>query len=204
MDFSNRACHFNDCVCRLYDLDDKSTTLTRQRSERECASVADNVEIKMDENMAMAIELFKRIQDDFPNLTMRLDMKPINVDMGLEIPEQNGLLVPVNLSLQSDELHMNAGSFCLEWFPCQEEFIQKTFLGAVRGFLSGRFRILEHCRGNRVVKAELQEPKGDGWKTIGTWSTVHMPWPFRRTTRTIQNAQPSSACDVATRAAHES
>jgi len=33
MDFSNRACHFNDCVCRLYHLDDTRITLTLSATE---------------------------------------------------------------------------------------------------------------------------------------------------------------------------
>jgi len=112
--------------------------------------------------------------------------------MELDIPQQEGLTVPVNLNLQGDELHMNAGAFRLEWFPCGEEFIQQRYFAAVQGFLSGRLRIREHCRDTRVIKAELQEPQGDGWRTIGTWSTVHVPWPWGKTIQIKRNAQQSA------------
>ncbi len=45
---------------------------------------------------------------------MRLDTEAVE----LEIPKQPGLDFDVNLNLQGDELHLNAGTgFWLEWFP---------------------------------------------------------------------------------------
>jgi len=145
-----------------------------------------------EQNRSIAEGIFRRLQTDFPNLTMRLNLASPQVDMELDIPQQKGLTDPVNLNLQGDELYMNAGGFWLEWFPCREEFIQKKYFEAVQGFLSGRLRIREHYRGVRVIKAELQEPKDNDWRTIGTWSTVHLPWPWRKTMKIKQNAQPAT------------
>jgi hypothetical protein len=48
-------------------------------------------------------------------------------------------------------------------------------------------RILEDYRGKRAVKAELQEQDGRGWKTLGTWSTIHLPFLFRRWEKVLIN-----------------
>ncbi len=154
------------------------------------------IRIMNEKNRSIAVGIFKRIQSGFPALTMRLDLHTANVDMELDIPQQEGLIVPVNLNLQEDELHMNAGAFCLEWFPCGEEFIQQRYFDAVQGFISGRLRIREHWRGDRAVKAELQEPQGGGWRTIGTWSTMHVPGPWGKTIQIKRNAQPAHPCDA--------
>ena len=150
-------------------------------------------EMMNEQNRSIAERIFRRLQSDFSALNMRLDLKPSQVDMELDIPQQEGLTVHVNLNLQGDELHMNAGVFWLEWFPCGEEFVQQRYFAAVQGFLSGRLRIREHFRGTKVIKAELQEPQGDGWRTIGTWSTVHVPWPWGKRLQIKRNAQQSAA-----------
>ena len=65
------------------------------------------------------------------------------------------------------------------------------FVDAVCGLLEGRYRILEHHRGRRAVKAELQRPSvgvgARGWETITSNSWMWLPWPSKRLL-VVQNA----------------
>ena len=133
-------------------------------------------------------QLFGNIQDAFPYLHMKLESKHPNVDLNLEIPVQRNLEFDINVNLQGDELHLSAGHFWLEWFPCSDAHVVEQFREAVHGLLSGEFRVIEYYRGKRAVKAELQRPDTDGWKTIGTWSVLSLPIPWRVTTKELRNA----------------
>lgn len=51
----------------------------------------------------------------------------------------------------------------------------------------GRFRILEHCRGTQLAKAQLQRPDGAGWTTVATSSPFPcLPWR-RKSYNVVQN-----------------
>jgi hypothetical protein len=134
------------------------------------------------------VKLFESIQTEFPHLRMRLERDHPHVELNMDIPRQPGLLFDVNLNLQGDELHLSVGSFWLEWFPCTKPEVVAAFRDAVNGVLSGTFRIVEHFRGTRAVKAQLQKPTGDGWQTIGTWSTLYLPIG-QKGTRVLRNVR---------------
>ena len=139
-------------------------------------------------NIGIAKEAFDRISAVFPNLTMRVHNDDDHVDLSMDIPEQPGLTFKVSLALQnSDELHLHAGHFWLEWFPCTDPIRVNQYVDVICGLLSGRYRILEHYRGNKAVKAELQVPEGSNWKTIGTWGSLWHPFFFRKQQRVIIN-----------------
>jgi len=123
---------------------------------------------------------------------MRLDLHPENVDLEIDIPAQVGLSFRVNLNLQGDELHLSASRFSVEWFPCTKPEKVDKYFEAVSGLLSGRFRILEHWRGKRPVKAQLQRPNPGGWENVATWldGSAVLPWP-RKTFKVVQN-KPSA------------
>jgi hypothetical protein len=133
------------------------------------------------------VRLFRELQDAFPHLRMQLQLQDRHVDLNMDIPPQPGLAFFVNLNLQGDELHLSAGSFWLEWFPCTRPAIVDQYRDAVTGLLSGRYRILEHYIGAWAVRAQLQRPEAEGWQTIGTWANLGaaVPWPRRR--RVLQN-----------------
>jgi hypothetical protein len=133
------------------------------------------------------IRLFEEIRDAFPHLSMRLDREPSEVDLDMDVPEQPGLAFGMNLNLQGDELHLSAGAFWLEWFPCTKPDVVQAYRDAVHGLISGAYRIREHYRGGRPFKAELQRPNGDGWHTIGTWHGWAWPLPRRTVERVLQN-----------------
>ena len=107
----------------------------------------------------------------------------------MEIPAQPGMAFPVDLNLQNlDELHLVASALWVEWFPCTDPKKVEKYFEAVSGVLSGQFRILEHWRGKRAVRAELQRPDAGGWETIANWLDVSVliPWP-RKTFKIVQN-----------------
>jgi hypothetical protein len=108
---------------------------------------------------------------------MRLDENPTMVDVSLQIPTQPGLPFSVGLNLQADELHLNAGAFWVEWFPCTTAERAQDFQSCVCGLLSGQYRIVETYRGLKAVKAELQRPSRNTWETIATWRKLSLPWP---------------------------
>src|ERR1700674_656425 len=105
----------------------------------------------------LALSTFQRIRAAFPALSMNLDVHPLHLDLAMDIPAQPGLSFDIGLNLQNrDELHIEASRLWVEWFPCTNPKKVAEYFEAVSGLVSGRFRILQHVRGRRVVKAELQ------------------------------------------------
>jgi hypothetical protein len=143
--------------------------------------------LKTPVDRAQIIALFEGIRAEFPTLQTQLQPEHAHVDLNMDIRKQPGLAFDVNLNLQGDELHLSAGSFWLEWFPCTDPAVTAQYRDAVTGLLSGRYRILEYFAWNRSVRAELQSPAGNSWQTIGTSSNLWRLVPSRRTTRVLQN-----------------
>jgi hypothetical protein len=137
----------------------------------------------------IALSTFEKLRATFPALSMNLDLRPTHVDLAMDIPAQPGLSFNVYLNLQNlDELHLAASAFWYEWFPCTNPKKVERYLEAVSGLLSGEFRILEHWRGRRPVKAQLQRPSRGGWENVATWADVSaiVPWP-KKTLKVFQN-----------------
>lgn len=119
------------------------------------------------EEKLRAIELFERLQTEFPNLVMEIRREAPDDDVDVTIRQQAGLAFDVYLNLQNhDELYLGAGAFWCSWFPSSKPAIAKNYHNAVTGVLSGRDRVVEYVRRCRAVGADLQTPHGDGWKTI--------------------------------------
>ena len=147
----------------------------------------------MDVDRSAMIRLFEEIRAAFPHLSMRLDQDPRNVaDLNMDIPEQPGLTFDVNLNLQGDELFLNAGAFCVEWFPCTRPEVVERYRDAVHGLVSGAYRIRERYRGARPIRADLQKPSGNRWRTIASWHALPWPFPVRRSERVLQNVSGRS------------
>jgi hypothetical protein len=137
----------------------------------------------------IALSTFEILRERFPSLSMNLDLHPAHVDVAMDIPAQSGLCFKVHLNLQNiDELHLVASAFWCGWFPCTNPQKVERYIEAVSGVLSGEFRILEHWRGRRPVKAQLQRPNGSGWKNFATWGDISalVPWP-KKTLKVVQN-----------------
>ena len=76
-------------------------------------------EIEMKTPYQIALGIFKSFQRDFPKLHMELNKSPVDVDLEMKIPAQEGMKFPIYMNLQNkDELHVVADAFWCEWFPC--------------------------------------------------------------------------------------
>jgi hypothetical protein len=136
---------------------------------------------------AIARTAFAEIAARFPRLTM-VENHGEPVEISITIPVQPGLSHKVWLCLQNqDELHFQVGNFWLEWFPCTKPDRVERYLDAVSGFLSGRYRVLEHYRGTKCYKAQLQSPEDETWCTIGTWRTIWISLSWKKTLKEIRN-----------------
>jgi hypothetical protein len=139
---------------------------------------------------AIARDAFHQIAARHPWLRI-VEEPNAPVEISLSLPIQPGLKHAIWLALQNrDELHFSVGSFWMEWFPCTDASRVDKFLDAVLGFIEGRYRVVEHFRGGRCVKAKLQVPEYDRWRTIATWSHVWRFWPLsfaRRSSRELRN-----------------
>ena len=136
----------------------------------------------------IALGVFRSIRDAFPHLEMELSETLDHewMQAELEIAQQCGLPFRVNLNVQGDELHLNAGALWVEWFPCTNPKVVARYVAAVCGLLDGRSRIVEHIRGGDTVKAVLQESRAGGWLRVATWAKFHVPWPWRKTYRILR------------------
>ncbi|MCZ6605653.1 MAG: hypothetical protein O7A03_10995 [Alphaproteobacteria bacterium] len=136
----------------------------------------------------IAKNVFEEIASAFPNLKSRIhEDEP--VELSMDIPKQDGLDFDIKLNNQNyDELHFGVGYFWCGWFPCTDRQKVEEYKKSVIGFIAGDYRILEHLRGRRAVKAELQVPKNESWITVAS-SSWGLPWPFPRqkTYRVVQN-----------------
>jgi hypothetical protein len=92
-----------------------------------------------------------------------------------------------------DELHLSVGGgFWVEWFPCDQPPVERAFVDAVLGLISGRYRIVEIRQRGEPVWARLERPEGGRWKRVATWQRTHLPLPWWRTKNVLLNA-PSIA-----------
>jgi hypothetical protein len=136
-------------------------------------------------------EVLATLRRRFPSLAVDRCADAPGVDALVRLPVQTGLEVEIDLSLQNnDELHLTAGHFWVEWFPCHDQRIFDDFMDAVVGLISGRYRIVEQFVRGRPTQAKLQRPEGDGWRTVASWANllVLLPWP--RIERVVRNRTP--------------
>jgi hypothetical protein len=74
--------------------------------------------------------------------------------------------------------------------PAQSRIASEKYLDAVAGFLSGRYRILETCRGATCYTARLQKSDGDDWRTIANWATIWIALWSKKTVKESWNRRP--------------
>jgi hypothetical protein len=136
---------------------------------------------------AIARGAFAEIAKRYPCLRM-VENHDDPVEISITMPTQPGLAHEVWLCLQNrDELGFSVGHFYCEWFPCTKPDRVKKYLDAVAGFLSGKYRILEHYRGTKCSKAKLQKPEGDRWRTVASWATISIPVSLKKAVRELRN-----------------
>lgn len=136
---------------------------------------------------AIARDVFAEIAKRFPYLKM-VENHGEPVEISITMPVQHGLSHEVWLCLQNhDELGFRVGRFYCEWFPCTKPEKAEKYLDVVTGFLSGKYRILEHYRGKTYYRAELQKSQGDRWCTVANWATIWIPLSFKKSTKELRN-----------------
>jgi hypothetical protein len=146
-------------------------------------------------NNESELKVFMRIAEliksRFPHFQSQLTEEHPECAVMLDIPAQKGLSFKVHINLQGDELHLCAGSFWCEWFPCTDKDIAEQFTDAVCGLLAGDLRIMEYRRNGDAYKAKLQRRVSGRWRNIGVWSKLRLPiwWGLSKTI--LQNNQES-------------
>lgn len=143
-----------------------------------------------DLNRAIFLKLIEKLRKAFPSLEFRIDPGPANEDASADIAKQVGLAFDVHLSLQGDELHLFAGSFGCDWFPCSDSRVAENYFDAVRGLLAGEYRILETYIGKYPVCAKLERPSGrDDWEVIARHiNGLRALIPVKRTKVVLRNS----------------
>ena len=134
--------------------------------------------MKIEVGKANARQAFDDILARFPNLEF-VESEGSENELDIKIIVQTGIQYEVWLSFQNDdELHLGIGEFWGEWFPCTDIKVVNDYITAVAGCLDGGFRVIEHYRGTRCLKAELQAPDNNDWSTVYTWSRLWLPFPW--------------------------
>jgi hypothetical protein len=140
------------------------------------------------DTLKIAERAFAEIAARFPHLHM-VKNEGVPVELDITVPIQPGLKHRVSIYLaNNDELNFVVCHFWLDWFSCTNPEKVEAYIEAVSGFLSGNYRILEHYRGKKCVRAELQAPSTTGWKTISTSSTIGLTIPWKKTFNEVRNA----------------
>lgn len=138
--------------------------------------------------MRIARDAILQISTYFPWLKLE-ENEGDPVELSVTAPIQDGIHQKIWLALQNDdELSFGVGNFQVEWFPCTDPDNASEFVKAVCGYIDGKYRIWEHYRGHRCIKAELQSPEEAGWKTVATWSLLWWPFPLKKSFREVRNA----------------
>ena len=76
------------------------------------------------------------MRSSFPDLATDLDSDVVHEyeDIEMRIPAQHRLGFDMTLQLQGDELHIFAGAFWLEWFPCTRSDVLMRTAGQSSAF----------------------------------------------------------------------
>jgi len=137
-----------------------------------------------------ARETIERIRDFYPDLFARWETHNDSLGFSLEYEQQPGLAFAVALVFREDDtLQLESPNFTAEFFPCGKVEVRERFVDSVCGLLDGRYRLVYFRRGNRILKAQLQFPSGNKWKTkathyAGPWAL----WPWLRLSeQAVQN-----------------
>jgi|SRR5579859_3155344 len=136
---------------------------------------------------AIARSVFTEIGKRFPSLKM-VENRDAPIEISITMPVQPGLSFEVWLCLQNhDELGFSVGHFYIEFFPCTKPDRVEKYVDAVSGFISGEYRILEHYRGTKCYRAQLQKLEGAHWRTIANWATIWISPSFKKTLKELRN-----------------
>jgi hypothetical protein len=133
-------------------------------------------------NIELAIQTFEKIQSLFPSLIMTVDRNPEHVDVSMDILKQPGLDFNIYLNLQNeDEFHISTPDIWCEWFPADPQ-IAEEYVKAVKGLITGEYRILKFTRNGTAYKAILEAENNGQWETIfSDINKFKFPWTKLKT-----------------------
>lgn len=137
-----------------------------------------------------ARDVIEQIRSFYPDLHGRWEDHPDGFGFSLEYDEQPGLEFPTSVLFREDDtLQLEAPDFAAEYFPCGEAIVRERFVDSTCGLLDGRYRIVHIQTPTRLLKSQLQEPDGSGWKPRYTHHhSLLSLWPFWRTSqKVVQN-----------------
>ena len=122
---------------------------------------------------------------------MTVDSNPEHVELSMDILKQSGLDFDIYLNLQNhDELHISTKDIWCEWFPISNEVIEQ-YINAVKGLITGEYRIMKFTKSGAVYKSLLQRPTEDKPITVFHHTKrFNFPWT-KLTTQIIQNTNNS-------------
>ena len=131
-------------------------------------------------NHPVALDIFNRIQNEFPNLSMELDSDPsVPVDLLFTINKQDGLEFDISLNLQNfDEIHLSTCHIDCSFFPITKENVSETIINSVKGIISGNYRVVQiKNKKGKTIKSLLQRSEGDKWiTTYRSFENFRFPW----------------------------
>lgn len=111
----------------------------------------------------------------------------------MDVREQPGVTLSMSLYISGDELYLDCGAFHASWFPLKERPVREKYIDCVSGLLRGTHRVVEHSRGSRITRANLQTWNGEAWVPVSSWSRLTWPWPRLRESAVLVNSAAPSA-----------
>jgi hypothetical protein len=132
------------------------------------------------------------LREEFPHLRVFEDWSRGDDEVWITIPPQPGLGFEIGMGFQSrDELNLSVGAhFWVEWYPCGDADVFRRYIMAVRGVLSGEFRIVESSIFGKTVGAELQRPLArHEWQHVAGWANLGCLLPLPRSRHIVQNTR---------------
>ena len=111
-----------------------------------------------------------------------------HVELEMQVPGEAEAL-PVTLGLQNgDELNFGVGPFWSSFFPFAS--VRGVFEKAAEGRFTGQTRLVEHWRGRRLVRIDMQVRLKDG-----TWQRIYRQYctilaPFWTTRQVVVSRVP--------------
>ncbi len=143
------------------------------------------------------IHLFQQIAADFPELETTVNNDDTSSPAVLAIPEQPGISRRILAYLQDDHvLFLCIGPVWLTWNHCENLIVREEFFLTVTGLLSGQYRYIEYCRGNEVIKARIERPRGGRWVLAHRWSRERWASTRRLKMETVVFGRTAARCSM--------
>ena len=120
----------------------------------------------------------RQLQAGLPDLTASLQVSPDQV--AIHFAAQDTLSRDVTITSDGAGLiRLTIDGIAVSW-PAGDECRV-----VILGLLGGHYRLVEEVRDNRVVKAQIQRPNGQQWRTVENWQGHGQGMPWQRKTLVV-------------------